>query len=152
MRAGRGVTILAGMITLVFLGIYAAALNAGSKALHVLFDWDYQVGAVMGALIVLLLCGRIRVHLDGCCPIGRDVRRDDHPVPHRSTSAAVSTKCGTLLDRRQPSSIATRKLPQGLLFMLGWLVAGIGVVGQPHIMVRAMAVVARVCLRRAGCM
>ncbi len=26
------------------------------------------------------------------------------------------------------------------LFMIGWLVAGIGVVGQPHIMVRAMAV------------
>ena len=63
---GQGATILAGMITLVFLGMYAAAqLNAGSKALHVLFDWDYQVGAVMGALIVVIYCfaGGIRASI-----------------------------------------------------------------------------------------
>ena len=52
--------------TIVFLGTYAAAqLNAGSKALHVLFGWDYSIGAIMGAIMVLLYCvaGGIRASI-----------------------------------------------------------------------------------------
>ena len=65
-RNGKQVTMLAGAITLVFLGIYAAAqLNAGGKALHVLFDWDYSLGAILGAVIVIAYCfaGGIRASL-----------------------------------------------------------------------------------------
>src|SRR5690606_5150142 len=44
-------------ITLVFLGTYAAAqLRAGSKALHVLFGWDYSMGAIIGCAIVVGYC------------------------------------------------------------------------------------------------
>lgn len=145
-RAGRAVTILAGLITLVFLGIYAAAqLNAGSKALHVLFDWDYSVGSVMGALIVVVYCfaGGIRAS------IWTDVAQSIVMFFAMILLCAVAVNhCGgfeamwatlgqtpALVDWRPES------LPWGFtLFMLGWLVAGIGVVGQPHIMVRAMAV------------
>ena len=62
----RILRIVCGIITVAFLGTYAAAqLNAGSKALHVLFDWDYSVGAIIGAVMVLLYCfaGGIRASI-----------------------------------------------------------------------------------------
>ena len=145
-RAGRGVTILAGMITLVFLGIYAAAqLNAGSKALHVLFDWDYQVGAVMGALIVVIYCfaGGIRAS------IWTDVAQSVVMFVAMIILCLIAVHhCGGVDEMwntlgQTPALVdwQPESLPWGFtLFMLGWLVAGIGVVGQPHIMVRAMAV------------
>ena len=46
--------IIGGIITLAFLGTYAAAqLSAGSKALHVLLGWNYSAGAVIGTVMVL---------------------------------------------------------------------------------------------------
>ena len=63
---GRMVTLTGGVITLVFLGIYAAAqLTAGSKALHVLFGWNHSVGAILGAVIVMVYCfaGGIRASI-----------------------------------------------------------------------------------------
>ena len=62
-----------GIVTIVFLGVYAAAqFKAGGKALHVLFDWDYSTGAIIGSIIVFLYClaGGIRAsHLDRCCSV-----------------------------------------------------------------------------------
>ena len=53
----KKVRILAGIITVVFLGAYAAAqFTAGSKALYVIFGWDYGVGAFIGSVIVLIYC------------------------------------------------------------------------------------------------
>ncbi|MEE2744182.1 MAG: sodium/proline symporter, partial [Bdellovibrionota bacterium] len=49
--------VLVGLMTLIFLSIYAAAqFKAGSKALHVLFGWDYSLGAIIGGIMVLLYC------------------------------------------------------------------------------------------------
>ena len=62
----RSITTTAGLMTLFFLGLYAAAqLNAGSKALHALFGWHHYTGALIGALIVLLYCvaGGIRASI-----------------------------------------------------------------------------------------
>ena len=56
----------AGVITLVFLATYASAqLTAGGKALHVLFDWNYSTGSIIGASIVLIYCfsGGIRASI-----------------------------------------------------------------------------------------
>ena len=58
--------LIAGLITIVFLGTYASVqLNAGSKALHALFGWEYSVGAIIGAIIVVLYCfsGGIRASI-----------------------------------------------------------------------------------------
>ena len=58
--------VICGLITLIFLGTYAAAqLNAGSKALHVMFGWDYALGAIIGSVIVLSYCfaGGIRASI-----------------------------------------------------------------------------------------
>ncbi|MGB0454066.1 MAG: sodium:solute symporter family transporter [Bacteriovoracaceae bacterium] len=62
----RKLRLLVGIITVVFLGVYAAAqFRAGSKALHVLFGWDYSTGAIIGSVIVFLYClsGGIRASI-----------------------------------------------------------------------------------------
>jgi len=138
------------VLTVIFLGTYAAAqLNAGSKALHVLFGWDYGAGAVVGALIVVVYCfsGGIRAS------IWTDAAQSAVMV----VSMAVMVWFG--VDRLGgwaafhdalegvsphymdwfPQRLAIAGTGGPLLFILGWLFAGFAVVGQPHIMVRFMA-------------
>ena len=62
----RIIIVLGGLMTLVLLGVYAAAqLKAGSTALQTLFGWQPQIGAVVGAVIVVLYCfsGGIRASI-----------------------------------------------------------------------------------------
>ena len=62
----RKLRLLSGILTVLLLGTYAAAqLNAGSKALYVLFGWEYGAGAIVGSVIVLLYCfaGGIRASI-----------------------------------------------------------------------------------------
>ncbi len=138
---------VAAIITIAFLGTYSAAqLNAGSKALHVLFGWPYAVGAIVGAVIVVIYCfaGGIRAS------IWTDVAQSANMI------VAIWLLFGLALYEVGGLSALWAKLeaidPQlislsppdpkfGLgLFIFGWFGAGIGVVGQPHIMVRAMSI------------
>jgi sodium/proline symporter len=142
--------VLGGILTVLFLGTYAAAqLNAGSKALHVLFGWEYGVGAAVGAAIVLLYCfaGGIRASIwtdaaqstvmivamavlllmavDQIGGVGA-MARDLHAVsPHYMAWF--------------PPELELRGVSGPLLFVAGWVFAGFAVIGQPHIMVRFMA-------------
>ena len=53
-------------MTVIFLGAYAAAqLDAGSKALQVMFGWPHEAGAILGAAVILLYCftGGIRASI-----------------------------------------------------------------------------------------
>lgn len=146
----RILRVVGGIITVAFLGTYAAAqLNAGSKALHVLFDWDYSVGAIIGAVMVLLYCfaGGIRAS------IWTDVAQSFVMIVAMGLLCfvAVSEIGGihafyTALDNISPTYMKPfpSNLPFGgfagvCLFVLGWLFAGFSVIGQPHIMVRFMA-------------
>jgi sodium/proline symporter len=147
MQGGERVVKVAGMIVLAFLGTYAAAqLTAGSKALHALFGWDLVVGAVIGALIVVVYCfsGGIRAS------IWTDVAQSvvmffamlllllvgivdaGGPAALWSSLAAIDPQLVSIVPKNAPFGFA--------MFVLGWLAAGFGVVGQPHIMVRAMAI------------
>ena len=142
----RWISIISALITIFFLGTYAAAqLLAGSKALNSLFGWNYAWGIVIGAIIVVIYCfsGGIRASIwtdsvqtivmigalillfgftiaagGGVENIYRDLERVD-----------------ASLIALFPSNLAWGFLP----FFIGWLVAGFGAVGQPHIVVRAMA-------------
>ncbi len=144
------------LITLVFLGIYAAAqLKAGSKALQVLFGWDIAAGIVIGAVIVLLYClfGGIRAS------IWTDALQSIVMIGSMSVlvliAAARTGGFGGLwaaLAAIDPALVDP--IPRDLRFgfaayLLGWIAAGIGVVGQPHIMVRAMAIDSAASIRRA---
>lgn len=139
-----------GVISVVFLGAYAAAqLNAGSKALHVLFGWNISVGAVVGSVIVLIYCfsGGIRAS------IWTDAAQSIVMIVSMGILLFVAARqVGTLpeiiekLAAVQPGYMEwfPRDLPPAgflgpVLFILGWMFAGFGVVGQPHVMIRFMA-------------
>jgi sodium/proline symporter len=133
------------LITIAFLGAYAAAqLLAGSKALHVIFGWNYSWGIILGAVIVVSYCfsGGIRAS------IWTDALQSVLMMVAMMMLLVIAVvSCGGIKglwqQLRQIDPTLVDPIPQGLefgfgLFMLSWLVAGIGVVGQPHIMIRAM--------------
>ena len=66
MQHPRPIAMLSALITIIFLGSYAAAqLVAGSKALNAVFGWNYNLGVVMGTVIVVIYCfsGGIRASI-----------------------------------------------------------------------------------------
>jgi len=137
-----------GGISLVFLLCYASAqLVAGSKALHVLFGWPLWAGAVLGAVMVAVYCyaGGIRAS------IWTDAAQSLVMILAMGTLlfVAVDALGGPAASWQRLDAIPhfmdwfPRDLPAPgiagpLLFALGWGVAGLSVVGQPHIMVRFM--------------
>jgi sodium/proline symporter len=146
-EGGDKVVKIAGLIVLAFLGTYAAAqLTAGSKALHALFGWDLAAGAVLGAAIVVVYCfsGGIRasiwtdvvqsvvmfVAMNLLLLVG--VSNAGGPAALWTSLYAIDPQLVNIVPVDAPFGFA--------MFLLGWLSAGFGVVGQPHIMVRAMAI------------
>lgn len=142
----RWVAIISALITIFFLGIYAAAqLLAGSKALNSLFGWDYTWGIVIGAVIVVIYCfsGGIRASIwtDSVQTI---VMIGSLLLLLSVTISAGEGVADIYINLRQIDANLVSLFPQDLAwgflpFFIGWLVAGFGVVGQPHILVRAMA-------------
>ncbi|MBA4742971.1 MAG: sodium/proline symporter [Azoarcus sp.] len=147
-QPGGALQRLIGLISLVFLLTYASAqLVAGSKALHVLFDWPLWAGAVMGAIIVVLYClaGGIRAS------IWTDAAQSMVMIVAMSVLLVVATMSlggidGALTEMRAidgfthwfPDDAAIPGATGAVLFAVGWLFAGLSVIGQPHVMVRFM--------------
>lgn len=140
---------IGGIITIAFLGTYAAAqLNAGSKALHVLFDWDYSVGAIIGAVMVLVYCfaGGIRAS------IWTDAAQSFVMIFAMGLMCVMALielgGMGPMVDQLHavspeymdlfPPTDNWAGMLGPFLFVMGWFFAGVGVIGQPHIMVRFM--------------
>ncbi|MDA0617285.1 MAG: sodium/proline symporter [Proteobacteria bacterium] len=141
--------LLLGLISVIFLGGYAAAqLNAGSKALHVLFNWHYAIGAIVGAVIVVAYCsvGGIRASIwtdaaQSFVMMGAMLMLFCVAIYNIGgvlllveKASAVSPEYFSLI----PHHMALNSLLGALLFVIGWTFAGFGVIGQPHIMVRFM--------------
>lgn len=141
---------LAAMISVLFLGSYAAAqFNAGSKAMHVLLGWDYATGAIVGAVMVFFYCfsGGIRAS------IWTDVAQSLVMIVAMGLLLHVALEqvggaraAWTALHEVSPAHM--NWFPGGamvpgaagaILFVVGWLFAGFAVAGQPHIMIRFMA-------------
>lgn len=146
-QKNRSIAAVSALITIAFLGAYAAAqLLAGSKALHVIFGWNYNWGIILGAIVIVSYCfsGGIRAS------IWTDALQSVLMMVAMMMLLVIAViTCGGFgglwqqLAAIDPSLVDP--IPQGLqygfgLFMLSWLVAGIGVVGQPHIMIRAMVI------------
>ncbi|NET71651.1 MAG: sodium/proline symporter [Sphaerospermopsis sp. SIO1G2] len=143
----RVVAITSALIIILFLGSYAAAqLVAGSKAINAVFGWNYHLGIIVGAVIVLIYCfsGGIRAS------IWTDAVQAVIMLVSLLILLIVAViTCGGIgqlwqsLATIDPNLIDWNSSQQkwGFLpFFIGWIVAGFGVVGQPHIMVRAMAI------------
>ncbi|WP_444886167.1 sodium/proline symporter [Microbulbifer sp. JMSA008] len=137
-----------GIISLLFLLTYASAqMVAGSKALHVLLDWPLWSGAVVGALLVCLYClaGGIRAS------IWTDAAQSIVMIVAMGTLLAVALislgGVSSAMGQMQAVEGFTNWFPQDLafsgwgglvIFVISWGIAGLSVIGQPHIMVRFM--------------
>lgn len=146
----KRVRIVGGLVTLIFLGAYAAAqLSAGSKALHVLFDWDYSVGAIVGCVMVVAYCfaGGIRASIwtDAAQSIVMIVS-----MAILAVTAVVSmggwNEFVLALHNVSPSymnlfpaDMAWGPVLGPVMFVMGWVFSGFSVIGQPHVMVRFMS-------------
>ena len=142
--------ILVGIITLLFLGTYAAAqFKAGSKALHVLFNWDYNTGAIIGSIIVFAYClaGGLRAS------IWTDAAQSFVMIFAMALlfyvgvdSSGGMTQFISALDNVSPTYLSLTPdsaIPGSIgmgLFILGWIFGGFAVIGQPHIMIRFMTI------------
>lgn len=153
---------LAGLVTLLFLGTYAAAqFKAGSKALHVLFGWDFSVGAIIGAIIVFLysLAGGIRA------TIWTDAAQSFIMLFSMALILCTSVYLFGGIDQTlaslyvvsdtymslKPSDLLLDNTYGIALFVLGWFFAGFGIIGQPHIMSRFMALNDNKNMNKARC-
>ena len=150
---------LAGIVALLFLLAYAAAqLVAGSKALQVLFTWPSWAGAVMGAVMVIAYCfaGGIRAS------IWTDAAQSLVMIVAMAVMLFIGVRAVGGMDTAISEMSAIEGflhwLPQdlilpgvagGLLFIISWFFAGISVIGQPHVMVRFMALNDIDSIRRA---
>ncbi|WP_231561735.1 sodium/proline symporter [Nitrosococcus oceani] len=144
-----GLRRIAGLLTVIFLGIYAAAqLNAGSKALHVLFDWPFYAGAVIGAVLVVGYCfaGGIRASIwtdaaQSFVMFGAMLTLLYAAVMALGGPQGAWGEMGKIkgfLDW-SPADTLIPGVAGLAFFALGWFFGGFSVVGQPHIMVRFMA-------------
>ena len=147
------------VISLIFLLAYASAqLVAGSKALQVLFGWPNWAGATIGAVLVVIYCfsGGIRASIwtDGAQSIVMMLAMGLMLVVGTLSFGGIN---GAIAQMKQvegfmdwfPKNLVFPRLAGGILFAVGWAFAGISVVGQPHIMVRFMALSETSKMRKA---
>lgn len=144
----RVVRFAVGLLTLVFLSTYAAAqLGAGGKALEVLFGWPALSGAFAGAGMILIYCwvGGLRASI--WTDAGQSMLMMaamwllvfivvDDAGGVRPLMAKLDAVSSTYMD---PGIDRFGGFWPMALFAFGWLFNGIGVVGQPQVMVRFMA-------------
>jgi len=152
----RSLVIAASVITFVFLGVYAAAqLKAGSTALQALFGWHASIGILIGAAIVVIysFAGGIRA----------DIWTDAAQSAVMFVSMTLILVAGFLeiggagalaeaLRTQDPALLSL--FPEDLafgpaLFVLGFVFAGIGSIGQPHLMTRIMSIESPQAVRAA---
>jgi Na+/proline symporter len=140
-----------GIITLVFLLAYAGAqLVAGSKALEVLFGWPLWMGASIGAVLVLSYCiaGGIRASIwtDAAQSMVMIFAMTFLLIVALTDAGGLQGAVAQLREVDEgnflnlfPKDLIFPGLLGGFFFALGWAFAGLSVIGQPHIMVRFMA-------------
>ncbi len=141
----RRVRACVGLVTIVLLSTYAASqFIAGGKALHAVFGWPPFVGTTFGALLVGLYCSsgglRASIWTDAAqaivmlCAVTVLAFVSLHRLGGvADIFARLESLDPTLTDFTSASSLGVPA------FILGWIAGGVGFVGQPHIMIRAMS-------------
>ena len=145
-RSWRAARLLAGFCTLLFLGLYAAAqLRAGTKALDTLFELPPSAGILIGAGVIWAYClaGGYRA------TVWSDAAQSVVMFAAMLTLAfsafnALGGWDGLMAQLAAQDPALTQLWPperglDPLWVGLGWLWVGLGVFGQPHIMIRPIA-------------
>ena len=148
-----------GGVSLLFLLAYASAqLVAGSKALHVLFGWPQSTGAILGAILVTVYCfaGGIRASIwtDAAQSIVMIIAMGilffAATEAMGGFNAALSTMAAIPgFTDWFPRDLLLPGVAGMVLFIVGWMFAGLSVIGQPHVMVRFMTLDNSGHMRRA---
>jgi len=143
----RFVIIFGGLMTFLLLGVYAAAqLKAGSTALQTLFGWKPEVGAIIGAVIVFLYCfsggNRASIWSDAAQSFVMIVAMVTLLV---AASFEVGSPGDVWNNLKQQDPNLVNVFPEDLrfgftLYFIGMIFGGFGAIGQPHILVRFMAI------------
>lgn len=154
----RLIVLVSGLITVIFLGIYAAAqLKAGSTALRALFGWDVSIGMTIGAAIVVLysFAGGIRADIwtDAAQSLVMIITMILIMVMGMQDIGGPQVLWDNL-KAQDPGLISV--FPEEpafgfLAYLLGMVAGGYGTTGQPHIMTRYMAIESADKIKRAGC-
>lgn len=157
--ANTGLQRAIGAISLLFLLAYASAqLVAGSKALYVLFDWPQSAGAILGAALVVTYCmaGGIRASIwtDAAQSLVMIVAMGILLVVAVDALGGVAVAHTAMQEipgftHWFPADLLVPGVPGAALFAVGWMFAGLSVIGQPHVMVRFMALDNVANMRRA---
>jgi sodium/proline symporter len=136
----------AAVLTLLFLSGYAGAqLKAGSAALVGAFGWDERVGVCLGGALVVAYCfsGGLRASIwtDAVQAI---VMLVSIVILLATAMWAVGGPAEMMGALAQMDPNLTRWVPPDLrfgltLYLLGFIAGGFGAVGQPHVLVRSMA-------------
>jgi len=140
---------LAALIMVVFLIAYAAAqISAGGKALQGVLGFDPRAGAVAVALVVIAysIVGGLRASIwtDGAQSLAMLVAMGLLFVIGLQGVGGLGGAVERWSDVRGflnlfPDDLLLAGVAGMALFVIGWMFAGLSVVGQPHIMVRFMA-------------
>jgi SSS family transporter len=150
-----------GLVALVFLLAYASAqLVAGSKALNVLLGWPTWVGAAIGAIMIAMYCmaGGIRASIwtDAAQSVVMILAMLILLIASIVNKGGVSSVIGQLEQIPNymnwvPSDLLLPGVAGGFLFIVSWGFAGLSVIGQPHVMIRFMALDKPAAMVRARC-
>lgn len=155
-RVSRPIAIATGALTFFFLGGYAAAqLKAGSATLTALFGWPLWAGSVIGVFVVVIYCfsGGIRASIwtDSVQSVVMIVSMA-LLLGYCFLEVGGIDALFTRLTEIDPKLVewTPRGLKFGvLLYLIGFVFAGIGTVGQPHILIRFMAIDAVDSIKKA---
>ncbi len=144
-KAGAPEAKLAGVLSVLFLSIYAAAqLTSGGKALFVMMGWPEVVGILLGFVLVVAYCyaGGIRAS------IWTDAAQSCVMIVGSTILCWISIQevggfSGLKEGLNQQDTALTNFLPPGLMFGLTfWIIAfflgGLSVAGQPQVVSRVM--------------
>ena len=144
-KAGAPEAKLAGVLSVLFLSIYAAAqLTSGGKALFVMMGWPELVGILIGFVLVVAYCyaGGIRAS------IWTDAAQSCVMIVGSTILCWISLQevggfSGLKDGLNQQDEALTNFLPPGLMFGLTlWIAAfflgGLSVAGQPQVVSRVM--------------
>jgi len=140
----KKVRLLVGLLTVIFLTVYAAAqLKAGSKATSSLLDWSAEAGIIISAFVILAysFVGGLRASIwtdvaQSIVMIGGMLLLLFVGLTHFGGMDATLEKLHAVSDTHMLWFDGSNF--ELLLFIIGWMAGGLGVLGQPHIVIRFM--------------
>ena len=141
------VRILSAVLTIAFLSTYAAAqFTAGSKGVETLLGWPREIGILLGVALLMLYCfsGGLRASIwvntaQSFVMIGSVILLLVVALQHIGGLSVLWSKLNAINPKY--TDWQPQRLRFGFpIYMLSWIAAGVGVIGQPHLMTIAMTI------------